>query len=94
MFELETCFVCNKPCADGNDGFQRIQSVFFQCFSGLNDINDHIGKTEDGSDLNRTVELDNADVAALGLIIPPRDVWKLGCYFQRAGLIVPERFGS
>ena len=53
--EAEAGRIGHEARADGADGLQHGQAVFLEGFPGLDDIDDHIGEAEDGSQFDGAV---------------------------------------
>ena len=72
--EFEVCLVGNESGADGQHVLNDRKVVFHQRLARFDDIDDDVGKTQDGCDLDRAVQVNDINVTPLGGVVPTGDV--------------------
>ena len=93
MLKLVAHPVANETRADGHHGLQHRQIVLPQGISRLHDIHDHIGKPQNGCNLDGAVQVNNVNVSAGLLVVLSRNVREFGRHPEGALLIIVEILG-
>ena len=90
MLELVAYLITDEPRTDRHDLRQHLEVVFPKCIARLDDVEDDIAEAEDRCDLDRTIQLDDVDIAADGLIVVAGNIGKLRCDPERPLLVIIE----